>query len=426
MSAATVAATIPLPAASVGPSRESLRGLDWLNFFVADVQTGVGPFVAAYLAARGWHEGDVGWALTVGGLAGVLCQVPGGALVDGARAKRTLVAVALLIIAAGALVLAWRPTFWPVMLAQASHGIVGSVLGPTLAAISLGLVGYRRLGERNGRNRRFDSAGNVAAAALMGWIGYQFSTRAIFFVAAALALPAFAALGRIRPGEIDYARARGADQHGADDGPARVLGWGETVRGVFGDRRLLLFAACAVMFHFANAAMLPLLGEMLAKGRDARQAPALMSACVIVTQLVVACAASAVGRRADAWGRKPLLLVGFAVLPVRGLLYTLTGHPTLLVAIQVLDGVAAVVFGVASVLVIADLTRGTGRFNLAQSAVGAATGIGASLSNAVAGGIVQRAGFNAGFLFLAAVAAVATGLFWAFMPETRSMETAAA
>jgi MFS family permease len=402
------------------PSAQSLRGLDWLNFFLADVQTGVGPFVATFLATRGWRQENIGWSLTVSGLVGVICQAPAGALVDWSRYKRTLVAAAILIIAAGALVLALWPSYWPVMLAQASHGAIGSVVGPTVAAVSLGIVGYKKFGVRNGRNKQFDSAGNIAAAVLMGWIGYQFSTQAIFFATAAFAVPALFSLGRIRPDEIDYARARGALEAPAGQCAGTVAK--EGIFLVFQDRRLLLFAGCAVMFHFANAAMLPLLGEMLAHGRAVRSAPALLSACIITTQVIVMLLATLVGRRANAWGRKPLLLIGFGVLPIRGLLYTLTDHPTLLVAIQILDGIGAVVFGVVSVLVIADLTRGSGRFNLAQSAIGAAVGVGASLSNAVAGWIVQRAGFNAGFLFLAGVAAVATALFWLFMPETQNLK----
>lgn len=403
------------------PSRRSLRGLDWLNFFVADVQTGVGPFVATYLATRGWSQADVGVSLTVAGLAGVICQAPCGALVDWTRHKRTVVAAALALIAAGAFVFVWWPSYWPVMIAQAAHGAVGGVLGPAVAAISLGLVGYRQFGPRNGRNKSFDSAGNVFAAALMGWIGWQFSVHVIFYAAAVLAIPAFISLSRIRPEEIDYARSRGAVEKPEAKSNRNVEK--EGMLTVFRDRRLLLFAGCAVMFHFANAAMLPLLGEMLAHGRSVRLAPALLSACVIVTQVIVACSAPWIGQRANTWGRKPLLLLGFGVLPLRGVLYTLTDHPTVLIAIQILDGVGAVIFGVVSVLVIADLTRGTGRFNLAQSAIAAAVGVGASLSNTVAGYIVQRAGYNAGFLALAGVATLATALFWLLMPETLDLKT---
>jgi len=188
---------------------------------------------------------------------------------------------------------------------------------------------------------------------------------------------------------------------------------------LFQDRPLVLFLACAVMFHFANAAMLPLLGEMLAKGRGGTSM-LFMSACVITTQLVVTLLASWSGRKAGAWGRKPLLLVAFGVLPIRAVLYTLTSNTVLLVAIQVMDGIAAAIFGVVSVLVIADLTRGTGRFNLTLGAITTAVGIGAALSQVIAGSIVHHVGFRAGFLFLAGVAAAAFAILYFFMPETQN------
>jgi MFS family permease len=184
------------------------------------------------------------------------------------------------------------------------------------------------------------------------------------------------------------------------------------------ERPLFVFLVCAVLFHFANAAMLPLLGEMLAKGKG-RSSMMFMSACVVTTQLVITLIAAWCGRKAGAWGRKPLLLVGFGVLPIRGILYTLTTNTGALVAIQILDGIGAGVFGVVSVLVIADLTRGTGRFNLTLGAISTAVGIGAALSQTIAGAIAHHLGFNAGFLFLAAVAAVAFGILYVFMPETR-------
>jgi MFS family permease len=197
----------------------------------------------------------------------------------------------------------------------------------------------------------------------------------------------------------------------------------ESVRVLFQDRPLVLFLVCAVMFHFANAAMLPLLGEMLAKGHG-RSSMMFMSACVVTTQFVITLLASWSGRKAGTWGRKPLLLIAFGVLPIRGVLYTLTSNTILLVAIQTLDGVGAGIFGVVSVLVIADLTRGTGRFNLTLGAITTAVGIGASLSQVIAGSIVHHAGSSAGFLFLAGVAATAFAILYFFMPETRNIRLA--
>jgi predicted MFS family arabinose efflux permease len=389
----------------------SLRGLDWLNFFLADVQTGVGPFLAIYLAGYMWNEERVGLALTVGGIAGILMQTPAGALVDSLRPKRALIAGGIVALAAGALLIAFVPTFWPVMSAQVLIGGTSSIFGPAICAISLGIVGYHLFDRRQGRNQTFNSGGNVAAAVSMGLLGYFISNRSVFFFVAVCALPTILTLLTIRPDEIDYGRARGASEGSENAKPA-------VARALLTDRPLVVFLICAVMFHFANAAMLPLLGEMLAKGKG-RSSMLFMSACVVTTQLVITLLASWVGRQAGSWGRKPLLLVAFGVLPIRGLLYTLTHNTVGLVAIQILDGVAAGIFGVVSVLVIADLTQDSGRFNFTLGAIGTAVGVGASLSQVIAGSIVHQVGYNAGFLFLAAVATVALGILYFLMPETR-------
>jgi len=398
------------------PSRGTLRGLDWLNFLLADVQTGVGPFLAIYLAGYKWNEERVGLALTVGGIAGILTQTPAGGLVDFLRSKRALVGVGVAALAAGALLIALFPWFWPIMGAQILIGGTSSVFIPAICAMSLGIVGRGAFDIRQGRNQTFNSAGNVMAAVSMGLLGYLVSNRSIFFFVVALAVPTILVLFMIRPAEIDYELARGAND-GEKGGKV------ESVRVLFQDRPLVLFLVCAVMFHFANAAMLPLLGEMLAKGQG-RSSMMFMSACVVTTQFVITLLASWSGRKAGMWGRKPLLLIAFGVLPIRGVLYTLTSNTILLVAIQTLDGVGAGIFGVVSVLVIADLTRGTGRFNLTLGAITTAVGIGASLSQVIAGSIVHHAGSSAGFLFLAGVAATAFAILYFFMPETRNTRLA--
>ena len=237
------------------------------------------------------------------------------------------------------------------------------------------------------------------------------SNRSIFFFVVGLRAPDHPRPAHHSPGEIDYELARGAKEGDEDGKPVESS-------ALLKDRPLLIFLVCAVMFHFANAAMLPLLGEMLAKGQG-RSSMMFMSACVVTTQLVITLLASWSGRKAGTWGRKPLLLIAFGVLPVRAVLYTLTANTAALVAIQILDGVGAGIFGVVSVLVIADLTRGLGPLQSHPGAISTAVGIGASLSQIIAGSIVHHFGSNAGFLFLAAVAAVAFGILYFFMPETR-------
>jgi MFS family permease len=393
------------------PSARTLRGLDWLNFFLADVQTGVGPFLAIYLAGYEWNEERVGIALTVGGIAGILAQTPAGALVDQVHRKRTLIAAGIGALALGALLIAFAPTFWSVMSAQVLIGGTSSIFGPAICAISLGIVGHHLFDARQGRNQSFNSAGNVVAAVSMGLLGYFVSNRSIFFFVAVCTLPTLIALRHIRPNEIDYERARGAKEDAGDGKPVAVA-------VLLKERPLLIFLICAVMFHFANAAMLPLLGEMLAKGHG-RTSMMFMSACVVTTQLVITMIAAWSGRKAGSWGRKPLLLIAFGVLPIRAVLYTLTSNTVALVAIQILDGVGAGIFGVVSVLVIADLTQGSGRFNITLGAISTAVGTGAALSQMIAGTIVHHFSFNAGFLFLGAIASIAFSILYFFMPETR-------
>jgi MFS family permease len=389
----------------------SLGALEWLNFLLADVQAGVGPFVAAYLAASGWSPEHVGWALTLGGAATVVLQTPAGATVDAVHRKRGLLAAGISTLAVGAFLLALRTTPLFVGIAQTLIGAASPFLGPTVAAITLGIVGHKAFDRQFGRNQGFNSAGNVATALLLAAIGYTIGNRAIFFATAALAVPVLFVLMAIDPKQIDYARARGAALSPQNEKKSSRL------HALFADRVLLAFFMATFLFHLANAAMLPQLGELLSHGSVKTAAP-FMSACVIVTQLVITVSAAWLGKRAGTRGRKPLLLVGFGVLPLRGVLYTLTHAASALIAIQLLDGVANAIFGVVSMLVILDRTHGTGRFNLAQGALATMVGIGAALSNTLGGELIRYFGYNASFLGLAFVAVLAFLLLWLTVPET--------
>lgn len=394
------------------PSRASLWALDALNVFLADVRDGLGPYLAIYLTSRRhWEPSRVGVAMAAMLAGTVVAQTPAGALVDRVRWKRAAVALASLAVAAGCLLMIAVPTFPVVVAAQAGVGAAAAAFAPAIAALSLGVVGHDRLAARTGRNEAFNHAGNVAAAATAGAAAYALGDWAIFVLVAAMAAASAGTVMMIRERDIDHDLARGVEAGQGGDGVERAS-------ALFRDRRLMAFAAAAVLFHLANAAMLPLVGEKLTHGVH-RGSSALMSACIIAAQVVMVPVALAASRHAETWGRKPVFLVGLAVLPVRGLLYTLTTNPYLLVAIQLLDGIGAGIFGVVSVLVVADLTRGTGRFNLAQGALATATGVGAALSNLLAGFVVQEAGFDAGFLTLAALAAAGLAFYALAVPETR-------
>jgi MFS family permease len=394
--------------------RQSVRSIEWLAFFLADVQTGLGPFLAAYLAASGWNPGSVGYVLTFGGLVSVAMQTPAGAIIDAVRRKRALMTISLGILAAGALLLMGRLNTIAVYSAQFLIGSSGAFLAPTVAAITLGVVGAAAFDKQFGRNQAFNAAGNVFAALLVAYVSYKFGYRSIFLVAILLVIPTLISLFRIDPREIDYARARGATSEQSAGGVERFP-------LLMKDRVLVYFLAAAFLFHLANAAMLPELGEMLSKDRPKLAAP-FMSACVIVTQLVISVSAAWIGKRAAIRGRKHLLLVGFGVLPIRGALYTLTQAAGALVAIQILDGVANAIFGIVSILVIKDRTQGTGRFNLAAGSLATMVGVGAALSNAIGGMLVQHLGYHASFLGLAGIAVLAFALLWFRIPETLSAQ----
>lgn len=398
------------------PSKRSERGLDWLNFFIADVQTSFGPFVALYLTAQGWSQGRIGLALTVGSLTAIASQLPGGALVDAVHSKRLLIGASLVLIAIGALIFAFFPSFLFVMAAEIVHGSTGGVTKPALAAIGLGLVGHRALSGRLGRNHRYDSFGNALTAGLMGVLGHFVSKRATFLAAAALCAPAIFALSRINGGEIDYARSRQAvPMRGR---PGRKKPKAARLLDLVKNRRLLIFAGCLVLFQFANASVMPLTSERLAQ-KHQHESELVTAALVIVPQVVTALIAAWVARRADNWGRKPMLLLGFGALPIRAALFTFVPNPWYLLPIQALGGLTAAVVGILTPLIIADVMRGTGRYNIAQGAVGVASGIGASASTLVSGYLVQMFGYTLGLYGLAAVGLAGVGLVWWQMPETR-------
>jgi len=400
---------------SIAPEKKkSVHALEATNFFLADVQTGLGPFLAAYLAGAGWQPAHVGIALTIGGIITVALQTPAGAIVDQLRSKRLLLVLASAVLAVGALLLSITAAPWAVYTSQVLIGGAAPFLGPTLAAVTMGIVGIAFFDRQFGKNQSFNSAGNVACALLIAGMSHFFGNRAIFIMAALLTIPTMLAIRAIKSKDIDYDLARGgATQVEGKEVAPRV----SAMKALLGDRTLLAFLACAFLFHFANAAMLPQLGEMLSHGARATAAP-FMSACIIVTQVVIMCFAPTIGRFANLHGRKPLLMVGFGVLPIRALLYSLTHNTEGLIAIQILDGVANAIFVVVSILVVADRTRGTGRFNLVQGSLATAVGLGAALSNTFGGELIQHFSYRISFLSLGAIAAIAFVLLWIAIPET--------
>ena len=400
----------PTPRADLGDAGAS-RGLDWFNLFVANIQTGFGPFIAVYLSGQSWTQTAIGVALSVGTVSSMASQVPAGALVDAIRNKTRVAAFSVLVFTASALMFAIYPIPLLVYLAEILHGISSCTLGPAIAALSLVLAGRFGMALRLGRNARYSALGNGIGAALMGACGQYVSERGVFYLTALFTLPALIALVPLRR----FSGARTEATPARDDQKMSVL-------RVFADRGILVFCGCAMLFTFANAPLLMLIsGTLNAKGSN----PSLLiGACIVLPQIIVALASPAVSRLADRRGRRFVLIAGFAMLPLRALILSSTANPALLIASQALDGIAAAAFGILVPLIVSDIAARSGHFNLSLGAVGFAIGIGGTVSTSAAGWVADHHGMRTAFYFLASVGLAAVILAFVAMPETRPAETA--
>jgi MFS family permease len=395
------------------------RALDAANFFLADVRDALGPYLAVYLLTeREWDAASIGLVMSISTIAGILAQTPSGALVDATKAKRGVMVAAAVLVTAASLVVPWLSSFWPVAVSQATAHAAGVVFGPALAAVTLGIFGHGAFTKRIGRNEGFNHAGNAFAAATAGALAYFWGPQVVFYLLASMAIASSVSILAVPKQSIDHNLARGLDDAKSHDAKATGDDRPTGLAVLLTCRPLLIFAGCAIMFHFANAAMLPLVGQKLAL-QDKNLGTSLMSACIVAAQVVMVPMAMLVGAKVDAWGRKPLFLIALSVLTVRGCLYPLSDNPYWLVGVQLLDGVGAGIYGAVFPVIVADLMRGTGRFNVAQGAIITAQGIGAALSTTLAGIVVVQAGYSAAFLTLAGVAIAGLGIYFFLMPETQ-------
>ena len=384
-----------------------------VNFLSADVRNLFGPFINVFLVTnRHWTQTDVGLVSTAGGLLGIALQTPIGAAIDVTRAKRGVIVATMAAMSVAAAIIVIRPTFWPMVVATSLLAIAGDAFVPAVAALTLGLVSKEALARRLGRNSAFDHGGNILTALVAGGVGYLFSQRQVFLLVPFYAALTSAAVLTIPAGAINQDRARDLGRSGDGDGAA--AGYSALLR----KRPLMIFAACAFLFHFANAPLLPLVGQKLAL-QFPKEATAMMSFCMVAAQGVMVPIALLVGWRADRWGRRPIFLVAFSVLPIRAALYPVSDKAFWLLGVQLLDGVGAGIYQALTPLVIADIMRGTGRYNLAQGAVATTQGVGAAISSLFVGEVVDHFGYSTAFFALAAAAAVAWAAFALLMPETR-------
>jgi MFS family permease len=388
-------------------------GLDGLNLFVANIQTGFGPFIAVFLTSQGWTQTAVGFALSIGTVTAMASQVPAGALVDAIPRKTVVALFSVLAFAGSALLFALWPTTLSVYLAEILHGFSSCTLGPAIAALSLVIAGSSSMGARLGRNARFASIGNGVGALLMGACGYYLPERFVFVLTAALAVPALGAL-------IPLARFEAAAPAIVVAPAAAVprIGRAAAMRGLLSDRRLLIFALCGALFTLANAALLPLASSALTK-RATGEANLFIAACIVFPQILVALLSPTVGRIADKYGRRIVVMVAFAALAIRAALFAWVTQPVLVVAIQAFDGIAGACFGVMVPLVTSDIAGRSGHFNLCLGLVGFAIGIGATVSTTLAGWTADNFGDAAAFLAFAIVGVLGGILACAALPETR-------
>lgn len=402
------------------PQRVS-RGLDVLNFTLADVRDGLGPYLAIYLLAvrgpeQGWNEATVGLVMTIAGLIGIAAQMPAGALIDKTHHKRAIIIAAAIAVTLSSLILPFISNFYLVAASQSVAAIAGTIFPPALAAVTLGLVGPKLFSRRIGRNESFNHAGNAVSAILAGILAYAFGPVVVFWLMALMAALSIGAMLMVPSHAIDHDVARGRTNPDHDEQHTHDTSiW----RNLLTNRPLAVFAGLCLIFHLANAAMLTSVSQLLAREVGQNSATSLTAICIVAAQLVMIPMAMLVGRKAEVWGHKPIFLAAFSVLALRGALYPLFDHPYYLVSVQMLDGVGAGIYGALFPLVVASLTRGSGRFNISQGAVATAQGIGAALSASLAGVIIISAGYSAVFFSLSAIALLGAIGYWLLMPSTR-------
>ncbi len=391
----------------------SLRALDALNFCNAGIQTGLGPFMSIfYTAVRHWNPGQIGVLLACQSVLGILMQSSVGNFVDRIQFKRTLTAVAAIVVAAGAAAIARFPGYAVQIAVQLVIGLAVTVFPAATAAFALGMSNDSERSSRVARNETFTHSGNVVFAVAAGVVGTWIALQGIFYAAAVFASGMAASVLFIKNKQVDFEAAR-AGNAGEESKPKSS---GE----LFKDRRILIFTAVVVLFNISNSATLPLVGELLSKDKSSAGHSAWqIAAAVMVAEIVMVGVAIIAGKKADPWGRKPLFLIAFAFLALRNGLSVFNHSPAYLIGLQAFDGVAAAIYGVLLTLVTADLAKNTGRFNFLQGAIQSAMGLGAFLSNFAFGWLAKAAGFNASFIGLSCVAVAGGALHWMCMTETR-------
>ena len=383
--------------------------LQALNFFMADMQAGIGPFLGVFLQQRGWAPGAIGLVMTVGGVAGVAVTAPAGALVDATTRKRSYVIVSgVFTVLASALIFASQ-SFWVVAGSQIATAVAGAAIGPAVAGMTLGIVRQRGFNQQNGRNQAFNHAGNMVGAGLSGLLGWKFGFVAVFWLAAAFGVLSIVSALTIPRKAIDDRAARGLEA--GEGGGGQAKGW----RVLLECKPLLVLAACLALFHLGNGAMLPLYGLAVVAAHKGDPA-SFVATTIVVAQAVMIAASLVAMRMAEKQGYWWVILITFIALPIRGLVAASVIEGWGVFPVQALDGVGAGLQSVAVPGLVARILNGTGRVNVGQGAVMTVQGVGAALSPALGGAIAQAIGYPAAFLILGSFALGSLILWVAFSP----------
>lgn len=390
------------------PNPNSLRALSRVNFALADVRDGLGPFLGIYLVALGWAPDEIGFVMTIGGLAGLVATTPAGWLVDATRFKRLLLAACALIVILvnGALLVS--PVAWVVGLSQVATGLAAAAIGPAIMGLTLGLVGQDALSDQLGKNEAFNHAGNATAAILAGILGSFVGVEAVFGLMLLMGVLTLVFLFQIQPRDIDHRVARGLD-----DDNASSAGFLDVLKA---NPSIGVIAVVLALFHLGNAAMLPLLGQQVATA-ESMNATVYTSATVVIAQMTMIPMALWSARIAKSRGYWLLFVIGLAVLPLRGIIAGMTADLWAVFPIQILDGVAAGILGVATPGIVASVLRGTGRVNIGLGAVMTFQGIGASLSPLMGGILADQFGYDRAFLLLGLCGATALVVWLLFYKQ---------
>ncbi|MBA2654089.1 MAG: MFS transporter [Gammaproteobacteria bacterium] len=399
----------------VKPSRASLYALSFLVFLISDVQGGVGPFITVYItSALNWDAEKIGLVLGMYNISSLVSQIPGGLLIDSAKYKQWLIGIATIIIAMGCLLIVNSSTLLPILIAQSFIGIATSIIPPAITAITLGLVGQQLFPERLAINATFNHAGNVFNAFITGLMVFWLGVSWVLYVDVFFSLISLIPLMLIKKSEINNAIARELPQDISDKNYKPL-----PIAQLMTSFPIIIFGISLILFTFSNSAQLPLLVQKIA-AHSSKHTSFYMSSSIIIAQLVMIVVAFMLSFIINKIGRKPLFMSVYFILVVRAILYTLTTKPYLLIANQLLDGVAAGIFSIVSIVIISDLAKNSGRFNFMQGLMIFCISIGAALSNLVAGYVAKLMSIDVAFILLAGIAAIGLLFFGCLMPETKN------